>query len=64
VRQLFIASPNLSLIETAYLFRNCETDEVIEGKTFSARKIGSSLQDRRGEAEWETLMLLLLLSHL
>src|ERR1700730_14473212 len=47
VRQLFSGSPDLSLIETAYLFRYCQTDEMIEGEPFSTRKVGGSLEDRR-----------------
>ena len=45
--QLLSGSPDLSLIEAAYLFRNCETYEVIKGTPFSMRKIGGPLENRR-----------------
>jgi hypothetical protein len=45
VRQLFSASPDLSLVKAAYLFRNCKTYEVIEGEPFSMRKVVGPLSD-------------------
>jgi hypothetical protein len=45
-RQLFIASPDFPLIETAYLFCYRQADEVIEGESFSMRNFASSLEDR------------------
>jgi hypothetical protein len=64
VPQLFSANPDLSLIKAAYLFRNCETYEVIEGEPFSIGEVVGPLPDLGRQADWKTLMSLIFLSHL
>jgi hypothetical protein len=53
----------MSLINAAYLFRNGETYKVIEGKPFSICEVAGLLPDLWRQAEWETLMPLVFLSH-
>jgi len=52
-----------SLFHSAYLFRDGETNEVIEGYAVSVRKVVGLLADRWREAEGKTLVPFVFLSH-